>query len=331
VLATFSSQHFIMTQARKPSSRRIPRSSRSAMAQAVCPEPPIDVTATAIEDTQAPEAEATTAELPAPAVPAPPVPEQQDQAPEAPEAPATEPEASQLARIETTELATSTLPALDMPSANSEQPAVSYKPPFKWEMANGWICSTDGGKTNTNAGTAVVAGCPVDLRLEITPAAWPGAKEGSFDFRLRFMFISQDGILSELNLNALNPSREDPNVKRITGPARSLLGGLKACCDSEDDSLALHRGFRATIKPGNLSTFVDLDVVHDIGGAPSWVSMGGPAATRRIGQGAEGLVDAVKTIKARLVTVGVFMAGPAVHGEIPQGYGIGEVLESAAV
>ena len=315
-----------MTQARKSTTRRIPRSSRSAMAQAVCPDPVLDVTATVVEE----QPEAATTELPAPTVPAPAVLAPQEPEADAPAPQTSEPEASQLARVETTELATSTLPALDLPSANSEQPAVSYKPPFKWEMAQGWICSTDGGKTNSNAGTAVVAGCPVDLRLEITPATWPGAKEGSFDFRLRFMFISQDGILSELNLNALNPSREDPSVKRITGPARSLLGALRACCDSEDDSLALHRGFRATIKPGNLSTFVDFDVVHDVAGAPSWVSMGGPAATRRIVQGPQGLVDTVNWIKRYLAGMGVFMAGPAVHGEIPEGFGVAEVLDSAA-
>lgn len=233
-------------------------------------------------------------------------------------APATPTEA--IVTPETTQpgaIITAELPPLDSPAIGAPEPVRSFKPPFNVQEANSWMVSEDAGQTKRVAGTLVLAGLPHTLRLEVSEASW---KEGWTDYRLRFMFTNQQGELEELNLNAINPSKNDEGRLVITGPARSLLGALMACSDSADDAYCFSQGVRMTLKAGSQgSAFIDLDVVGlDSQGSPTWVAMAGPQNTKRIRQGVRGLIDAVEVIQSRLSGLGVLQPGLAVVGEIPE-------------
>jgi hypothetical protein len=214
-------------------------------------------------------------------------------------------------------LAFASMPAADAPAlVTQEAPALSYKPPFKLATTRSWIVSSDGGKTNTEAGTLVLFGCPVDLRLEISKATWA---PNEHDWRLRFQFMDREGFLSEVNVNALSPKWGEPTVKVLTGTARSLLGALMMASHSEDDMEAVCRLVRLTLKQGDTrGIFIDLDVVGDNEeGEAGWIQLSGAKATLLVDQGPYGLVRAVTEVKRRFRAAGYLANTPAVIGEIP--------------
>ncbi len=213
------------------------------------------------------------------------------------------------------------MPAPDAPviSSDPEVPHLSYK----IQKPGGpltFVVSADGGKTNTDSGLDVLCGVPVDLRLEISAATW---QKGETDYRLRFQFIDQEGYLCEVNVNSINPMREDPTQKVITGPARSLLGGLLRAAQSPDDMEALMSLMRISLKKGKRDgTFIDLDGVRDSDeGQTTWTQFSGAKSTMQIAQGPYGLVEAVTRIKSAFRAEGYLGDTPAVIGQVPMGAG----------
>ncbi|MFN2167409.1 MAG: hypothetical protein ACK2U9_14225 [Anaerolineae bacterium] len=238
-----------------------------------------------------------------------------------PEAVTQEAEATQetaIVRSEDTALAQMPeFPPLDAPAINASRPLRSYKPPFRLEEINSWMMSDDGGQTKKPIGSLVLHGLPFGLQLVVTKATW---KEGWFDYRLSFSFTNREGELEELNLNAINPSRTNPDELMITGPARSLLGALLACSESEDDAHCFSQGVRMTLKPGARgSQFIDLDVnAANSKGERTWKMMGGAADTKRVPQGPAGLAATVQLVQERLCRMGVLQPGRAIVGDIPE-------------
>lgn len=200
------------------------------------------------------------------------------------------------------------LPDLHAPAVNTSEPAVSYKIDFSDKSQ--WFASRDGGKTKTGTGSAVVAGAPIDLLLSISKAGWGDG----YDQRLRLAFMEQEGQMAELNINAIN--RTAAGELYVTSPARSLVGGLLAISESEDDILALCDYARFTVKPGKgRGVFIELDIAV----GSQWVACCSAANTNRIAKDPTGLHAQLTQIKARFRGAGCLLTSAAISGEI-EGY-----------
>jgi hypothetical protein len=200
------------------------------------------------------------------------------------------------------------LPDLHAPALNPSEPAVSYKLDFSDRTQ--WFASRDGGKTKAGIGSAVVAGAPVDLSLQISKAAWGDG----YDQRLRLVFMEQEGVMAELNVNAVNRTKDGSLY--VTSPARSLVGGLLSISESEDDILALCDYARFTIKPGSgRGLFIELDIAVN----GRWIAACSPANTNRVAKEPAGLHAQLSQIKQRFRGAGCLLTGSAITGEI-EGY-----------
>lgn len=197
------------------------------------------------------------------------------------------------------------LPAADAPAISTSEPAISYKIDFSHRTA--WHASTDGGKTKTSTEQAAVCGCPIDLALQISKASWGDG----FDQRLRLAFMQPDGQLAELNLNAVNTTQAGEAY--VTSPARSLVGGLLAISESEDDCLAFCEGARFRLRPGRgKGLFIEVDIASN----GQWVAMASPAATNQVAKDPAGLHAQLTLIKKRFRAAGTMLTAAAVTGEI---------------
>ena len=212
-----------------------------------------------------------------------------------------------------------TLPAMDAPAVNANEPAISYKTDFSDKSS--WHASTDGGKSKATIGTDAVGGSPIDLALQISKATWGDG----YDQRLRLAFMEPNGQLAELNLNAVN--RTQAGELYVTSPVRSLVGGLLAISESEDDILAFCDGARFRVRPGKgKGLFVEVDVASQ----GQWVAMASPAATNQVAKDPAGLHAQLVLIKKRFRAAGTMLTASAVTGEIA-GYDSDlRMLESAA-
>ena len=215
------------------------------------------------------------------------------------------------------ELATNPMPPMEERAVNDLAPVVSYKTPRSMQDTPTWKRSFDGGVTSESANTLAIGGQIVDLRLNASEAKW---KEGWTDYRLSLIFL-QEGEIAEVNLNAINPSREDQEVLVMSGAVRSLLGGLLVASESEEDMQALRHGMRLTLKAGNRgSAFIDLAAAYAApDGTPRWVNIGDYRATQRVPQGVSGVVATVEQIRRRMVPAGVLLPGPGLYGEFNDG------------
>ena len=227
-------------------------------------------------------------------------------------------EASAIAAVPTvTTLAT--LPDLAAPAVNANEPAISYKTDFSDKTS--WHGSTDGGKSKASIGTNAVGGSPIDLALQISKASWGDG----YDQRLRLAFMEPNGRLAELNLNAVN--RTQAGELYVTSPVRSLVGGLLAISESEDDILAFCDGARFRVRPGKgKGLFVEVDIASK----GQWIAMASPAATNQVAKDPAGLHAQLVLIKQRFRGAGTMLTSSAVTGEIA-GYDSDlRMLESAA-
>jgi hypothetical protein len=198
-----------------------------------------------------------------------------------------------------------TLPALDAPVVNTNEPAISYKIDFSDKSQ--WFASSDGGKTKSGCGSNAIAGCPIDLALQISKATW----SDGYDQRLRLAFMQADGQLAEINLNAIN--RTQAGELYVTSPARSLVGGLLAISESDDDILAFCDGARFRVRPGRgKGVFVEVDIASN----GQWIAMASPAATNQVAKDPAGLHAQLTLIKKRFRGAGTLLTAAAVTGEI---------------
>jgi hypothetical protein len=200
------------------------------------------------------------------------------------------------------------LPDLHAPAVNTSEPAVSYKIDFSDKAQ--WFASRDGGKSKTGTGSAAVAGAPIDLSLQISKASWGDG----YDQRLRLAFMEQEGVMAELNVNAVN--RTASGELYVTSPARSLVGGLLAISESDDDMLAMCDYARFTIKPGKgRGVFIELDIAVN----GRWIAVCSPANTNRVAKEPAGLHAQLSQIKQRFRSAGCLLTSAAITGEI-EGY-----------
>ena len=204
--------------------------------------------------------------------------------------------------------AATSLPPIDAPAVNANEPECSYKIDFSDKSS--WFASTDGGATKTKIGYDTVVGCPVDFALQINAAK---GRDG-FDQRLRLAFIEPDGAagcLAELNINAINTSKQGDLY--VTSSGRSLAGALLAISESEDDMHAFCAGARFRLRPGTgKGIFIEVDVAHD----GRWIAMASPANTNRIAKDACGYHAQLELIKSRFKACGLLFSSAAVIGEI---------------
>lgn len=200
------------------------------------------------------------------------------------------------------------LPDLHAPAVNTSEPAVSYKIDFSDKAQ--WFASRDGGKSKAGTGSAAVAGAPIDLSLQISKASWGDG----YDQRLRLAFMEQEGVMAELNVNAVN--RTASGELYVTSPARSLMGGLLAISESEDDMLALCDYARFSIKPGKgRGVFIELDIAVN----GRWIATCSPSNTNRVAKDPAGLHSQLTLIKQRFRGAGCLLTSAAITGEI-EGY-----------
>jgi hypothetical protein len=126
--------------------------------------------------------------------------------------------------------------------------------------------------------------------------------------------MEQEGVMAELNVNAIN--RTASGELYVTSPARSLVGGLLAISESEDDMLAVCDYARFTIKPGKgRGVFIELDIA--VGGR--WIAVCSPANTNRVAKDPAGLHAQLTQIKQRFRGAGCLLTSAAITGEI-EGY-----------
>ena len=203
-----------------------------------------------------------------------------------------------------------TLPPMDQPALNANEPSCSYKIDFSDKAS--WFASTDGGATKERTGHDTVAGFPVDLALQINKAKG----RGGFDQRLRLAFTEpngSEGALVELNINAINSSRDGDLY--VTSSGRSLVGALLAISDSEEDMHAFCDGARFRLRPGTgRGIFIEVDIAHK----DRWVAMASPASTNRIAKDARGFHAQLELIKSRFRGTGLLLSAAAVIGEIEE-------------
>jgi hypothetical protein len=194
------------------------------------------------------------------------------------------------------------LPDLAAPAVSPSEPAISYKLAFS--DACSWYASLDGGRSKHSIASPSVAGAVIDLALVITTA-----ERGGEDHRLRLAFLEPSGQLAELNLNAVNSSREGEAY--VTSPVRSLTGALLTISESPEDMTAFCAGSRFSIQPGRgRGVFIEVDLVHQ----DQWLSMGGPLATTRISRDPAVFSGQIRLIKQRFRQIGLLLTGSAVIG-----------------
>jgi hypothetical protein len=211
------------------------------------------------------------------------------------------------------------MPPDDAPAVEVPRAAMSYKVPFSFSESNGWKVSYDGGKESEDSGTLVVSGRPLDLSLSITPANW---QEGALDWRVSLEFVNRDGVICEINLNGLRPSKEDPTQLVLTGPCRSLIGSLLAITDETDANVEqnIHcfaNASRFTLCKGNVarSQFIETSILRTTTeGELMWVKFAGAKLTNRVPNYPHGLIRSIETIKQSMRQRGFFSPTPAVLG-----------------
>jgi len=121
-------------------------------------------------------------------------------------------------------------------------------------------------------------------------------------------------VMAELNINAVN--RTASGELYVTSPARSLVGGLLAISESEDDILALCDYARFTVKPGTgRGLFIELDIAVN----GRWIAACSASNTNRVAKDPAGLHAQLSQIKQRFRSAGCLLTGAAVTGEI-EGY-----------
>jgi hypothetical protein len=197
------------------------------------------------------------------------------------------------------------LPALDAPAINTNEPAISYKVDFSDRTQ--WFASSDGGKTKAGTGSPVLAGAPIDLALQISKASWGDG----FDQRLRLAFMEQEGRMAELNINAVNRTKDGDLY--VTSPARSLVGGLLAVSESADDICAFCDYARFRLTPGRgRGVFIELDIACN----GNWIALCSPSNTNRVAKDPAGFHAQLAQIKARFRGAGLLLTSAAVTGEI---------------
>ena len=198
------------------------------------------------------------------------------------------------------------LPDLDAPAFSPQQPVVSYKLAFG--DTSRWYSSRDGGHSSEPTASGAIAGAVLDLALQISPAH----HRGGDDYRLRLAFLSTDGELAELNLNAvsLNPD----GSPYITSPARSLTGALLAISDAEEDMRAFCQGARFSIRKGSgRGVFCETDIAI----TGRWLAMSGALATLRVAKEPHAFCHQLSAIKQRFRSCGLLLSGPAVLHTVP--------------
>jgi len=193
------------------------------------------------------------------------------------------------------------LPDLDAPAVTPHQPAASYKLAFG--DASRWYCSRDGGHTIAPTASNAIAGCVIDLALQISPAHYRAGD----DYRLRLAFVGSSGELSELNLNAISAGPD--GAACITSPARSLTGALLAISETEDDMRAFSAGARFSIRKGQgRGIFIETDIAV----CGRWLAMSGALPTLRVAKDPENFCLQIQAIKRRFRACGLMFSGLAV-------------------
>lgn len=196
------------------------------------------------------------------------------------------------------------LPPLDAPALNASEPARSYKVDFSDKSQ--WFASEDGGLTKAATGSAAVCGTVVDLVLQVSRAEY---RDGS-DYRLRLAFYEDGGMLSELNLNAINVDRDGNPY--VTSPARSLCGALLAISEAEEDMMAFCEGARFSLRPGRgKGVFVEADLAYQ----GQWIGMASPSNTNRIAKDLDGFLAQFSLIKSRFRGAGLLLTSAALSGD----------------
>ena len=198
------------------------------------------------------------------------------------------------------------LPPMDAPAVNGSQAAISYKIDFADRSQ--WYASTNGGKSKQPSGSVAVGGPIIDFSLSILPS-----NRDCDDYRLQVVF-QEPARLAEINVNAVSyDARND--LMYPTSPARSLLGGLWAISQSDDDIHAFVEGGRFRLKSGTgKGMFIEVDAAHN----GSWITMSSPAATNEIPKGVIGFLNMLEAIKHRFCETGVLLTRQAIFGEQAQ-------------
>ena len=203
------------------------------------------------------------------------------------------------------------MPAIDAPAVNPNEPEVSYKIDFK-DRSN-WYASADGGASKINTNSAIVAGAPLDLQLQLSAAQ--DGRDG-FDQRLRLAFVEPDGAdgtLAELNLNAVSTNRD--GVAYVTSGARSLIGALLAISESEEDMETFCQGARFRLLPGSgKGIFVQVDIAA----GNRWVEMSSALNTAAVPKHVRGMHSTLALIKQRFRASGHFLTAAAVTGTVEE-------------
>ena len=315
----------IEPSAAEQQSAAAPKRRRAAVAAAQTPAPePVTPEPVAPEpvapDQAGPEPVAPEPVAPEPVAPEPVAPEQAGPEPVAPEPVAPEPVAPEPVAPEQAGAITSpvAIPALDAPSVNTNEPAVSYKIDFSDKLH--WHASEDGGKTKASTGSLAVGGCPIDLALQISKASWGNG----FDQRFRLAFMQADGRMAELNINAINTTQAGELY--VTSPARSLIGGLLAISESDEDITAFCEGARFRLRAGRgRGMFIEVDLACN----GQWIAMTSPAATNQVAKDPAGLHTQLTLVKQRFRAAGFLLTAAAVIGEIADYDGFLRHLEDA--
>lgn len=198
------------------------------------------------------------------------------------------------------------MPDPSAPAINAGEPDVSFKIDFSDRSQ--WFASEDGGKSKSGIGDPFICGAPLDLVLQISKASWGDG----FDQRLRLAFQLSDGQgIGELNLNAVN--RMADGTPYVTSPARSLLGGLLAISEADDDMNAFCRMARFSIRPGRgKGVFVDVDIAC----GNRWVAMASAGRTNQIAKDPAGFHSQLALIKQRFRGSGNLLTAGAIVGDI---------------
>lgn len=200
-----------------------------------------------------------------------------------------------------------TLLPLDAPVVDPSQPCRSYKVAQK--ASDNWVVSEDGGKTNDDTGIKVIGGHPVDLTLEITPTTRPSGNY-THDYRLRLAFFDHDGVLSEINLNAVTIRDGVPSASTT---ARTLIAALAVISQSEDDMIAFIDQARFHLDKGTMAAFITVSVAN----GNTWTPINGKAAFKSTPLDPAAFLQLINSIKNRFRQVNLFSPTPALNGDSP--------------